>query len=43
LRTVAFNYERGASADCRIGRFQDLFALFAERCVDGETSRGKAA
>lgn len=43
LRTVAFNYERGASADCRIARFPDLFALFAERRVDGDASCGKAA
>jgi AHBA synthesis associated protein len=43
LRTIAFNYERGASADCRIARFPDLFVLFADRRADGDASCGKAA
>jgi phosphoglycolate phosphatase len=43
LRTVAFNYERGASADCRIARFQDLFLLFADRPAEGDSACGKAA
>lgn len=43
LRTIAFNYERGASADCRIARFPDLFLPFAERPPLGDASCGKAA
>src|SRR5688572_30716269 len=30
MRTIAFNYDREASADCRIGRFCDLECLFGE-------------
>jgi HAD superfamily hydrolase (TIGR01509 family) len=40
LRTIAFNYDRDASADCRIHRFCDLQRLFSlRRGGDAATSR----
>src|SRR5205085_5856451 len=42
MRTIAFNYDREASADCRIGRFNDLVALLGRR-DGGEAPLWKAA
>lgn len=42
LATIAFNYDRDASADCRIAHFQDLTVLFTGR-RDVRTSFRKAA
>jgi HAD superfamily hydrolase (TIGR01509 family) len=42
LRTIAFNYDRDASADCRVGKFRDL-AVLLDRPVDGGSYFAKAA
>jgi FMN phosphatase YigB (HAD superfamily) len=42
MRTIAFNYDREAAADCRIGRFCDLSALFNGRRGD-RSPQAKAA
>jgi HAD superfamily hydrolase (TIGR01509 family) len=42
MRTIAFNYDREATADCRISRFCDLQCLFSHR-RGNDATQSKAA